>query len=850
MTAADLPPSRSSRFLAVNAVFVALMAGLAAVAAWPIYQSSAFLVMVIGGIIVAFAIATVGVLRGWSWFALVLATLVAYLLLGVPLAIPSALRSLPAAGSGVLDLVTASVFSWKELVTIQIPVGQYQSLLVPAFILFLGGTTAALSLAWRARRLFVLAVPILFLQQLFGLVFGSSAVSSAVAIGGFVLPAPRESAIGLGGFLLGFGFLAWRTRNARSQALNLAARSSGVRSSSGLFARRARRAALAVGVLVLALAAAVPAAVAVHPAEREVLRTAIDPGIDLHRYVSPLSQYRSYFGADQYDSTLFEVSAGGTASSASRVRLAVLSYYDGQVFRVVDPATGTGNQETAFARLPSTADPADTRTVEITIDSYRGPWLPGVAALTGVEFTGGRSQALTDGYFYSARTQAGVELNGLRAGDRYTMSHGPETPMVAADTLTAPAAPSGLADPDLIPASLDAWVVAQQVGSDGSGLVELVTRLRERGYLSHGLTPPTAEGTANWTGELVDYVFEPSLAGHSSDRIDALFTALLDKQNSTQSTDNAQLVAAVGDDEQFAVAAALIAQTLGFPSRVVLGFSVADAETGQSAVPACADGLCRGGNLAAWIEVQGADGAWATIDTTPQHTNSLAPPKDSTRDPEIATEVLQQPAAEQLPPAANPASGDEQAPAEEETGPDLRWLIGILKVVGTVLLILLVLATPFLAVLGAKISRRRERRRAVDLVGRFAGGWDEYVDAAVDHGLGGEGSLTRTEAATRFGSAGGVRLATLADEAVFGPVPPEEDDSDEFWVLVDRERAELLKDASRWHKLRAALSVRSFARLLGPAGTRRNTLIDHGSRLLRRNDHRMEERPLTGRRAH
>ena len=851
MTGTDLPARRDRAFLTVNAVFVALMALLAAVAAWPIYQSGAFIVMVAGALGAAFVIVAIGLVRGWSWFALVLATLVAYLILGVPLAIPSALGSLPSAAAGWLDLVTATVFSWKELITIQIPVGQYQSLLVPAFILFLGGTTAALTLAARARRLYVLAVPVLFLLQLFGLVFGSTAVSSTVSIGGVALPAPRESAIGLAGFLLGFGFLAWRTRQARSQALSLASTSSGVRPGSGVVLRRARRGALAVGVLLLALVAAVPTAIAANPAEREVLRSAIDPGLELHQYVSPLSQYRSYFDADHYDSTLFEVTGSGAASAASRVRLAVLSYYDGQVFRVVDPATGTANQATAFARLPSTADPADSESLTITIDAYRGPWLPGATALTGVAFTGERSQALTDGFFYSATTEAGVELNGVTTGDSYTVSFDPAAePEAATQTLTAPASPAGLTDPDLIPASLTTWVQAQQVGSDGAGLVELVTRLRERGYLSHGITAPSEAGTTNWTGGLGDYVFEPSLAGHSSDRIDALYSALLDKQNSTQSTDNSQLVAGVGDDEQFAVAAALLAQTLGFPSRVVLGFALADSSAGSGAIPACTDGVCRGGNLSAWIEVQGADGAWTTIETTPQHTDPLSPLNDSTRDPEIATEVVQQPATEQLPPAANPASGDDQAPADDAEGPDLRWLTNLLKVVGTVLLVLLVLATPFLAVLGAKISRRRERRRTVDLAGRFAGGWDEYVDAAVDRGFGGEGSQTRSETAAKFGSAGGARLATLADQAVFGPVPPAAEDGEAYWALVDLERAELLKDADLRHRLRAALSMRSFARHLGPARTRGTGMIDHGWRLLRRTDHRTEERPPTSRRAH
>ena len=62
-----------------------------------------------------------------------------------------------------------------------------------------------------------------------------------------------------------------------------------------------------------------------------------------------------------------------------------------------------------------------------------------------------------------------------------------------------------------------------------------------------------------------------SAAGHSYDRIDRLFTELNERESEVADSPGASLVAAVGDDEQFAAAVALIAADLGFPSRVVLG---------------------------------------------------------------------------------------------------------------------------------------------------------------------------------------------------------------------------------------------------------------------------------------
>src|SRR3954462_4034956 len=98
----------------------------------------------------------------------------AYLLLGVPLAMPSALADPASLPASWLKFVSATVFGWKQLITVTIPVGTYQALLVPAFLLVLFGSVAAFSLSWRARRLYVVAVPAIAALALFGLAFGSS----------------------------------------------------------------------------------------------------------------------------------------------------------------------------------------------------------------------------------------------------------------------------------------------------------------------------------------------------------------------------------------------------------------------------------------------------------------------------------------------------------------------------------------------------------------------------------------------------------------------------------------------------------------------------------------------------
>ena len=842
---------RRRRAPVINALFVVAMMLIAVGAAWPIYQNTSYLIMAAGAITAGLVLAGLGAWREWSWFTVLLVTLGAYLLLGLPLALPtifsSGSTSVQAVVPGLLDLVTATVFSWKELVTISLPVGSYQALLVPAFLLFLGGTTSALSLVWRSKKLYVLAVPLVFIVQLFGLAFGSSAVSIPLTVLGVRVSAPRESLIGLVSLLLAFGFLAWRTHLARSEALNLAARTTEERRTPGGLGGRLRRGALAGGVLALAIGVSLGGlSMSLLSPTREVLRSSIDPAIEVREYVSPLSQYRSSFSAERYNTELFTVTGDVLDDgTASRVRLAVLSYYDGQTFQVVNSAAGKSDQSTAFARVPQErAATAKSVTTAFALAGYSGVWMPAPGELVSIRFGGERAGALGEGFFYNTRTASGIQLNSLQSGDRYTVVSKRQADATDLSALGRPV--RGAIDEALIPQSLRDWVEAQEVTHDGAGLAELVTRLRERGYLSHSLTVPAAD---SWTADLGGYQFAPSLSGHSTDRIGALFTALLTKQNSTTATENSQLVAAIGDDEQFAVATALLARHLGFESRVVLGFSLGVA-TGSGAPDACPQGICSGQNLAAWVEVANGNDKWITAVATPQFRNALSPIDDPTRDPQYNTEVIVEGATEQRAPEANPTSAKDQQQQQPVTGPDHTWLFAALRVGGISLALLLALSTPFLVILGAKLRRRRFRARASDVSERFAGGWDEYIDTAVDRGLPAPGSMTRAETAALYQTVGGTTLATLADQAVFGETPPRTAESDAFWVLVAAERARLAASGTRRQRLRAAVSLRSFSRLADvqrPLTFRRRTSRYDVTtvRPTRRDSNRLGERPRT-----
>ena len=122
---------------------------------WPIYESPAFFVAAASvAIIAGSAIAVAGAAFRWpawsSWSPCSAPTS----LLGVPVAVPG--RAPSAASSrrpqGVVELVAGAALSWKQLVTIAVPVGSYQALLVPPFLLGLVAATSAVTIALRSRR--------------------------------------------------------------------------------------------------------------------------------------------------------------------------------------------------------------------------------------------------------------------------------------------------------------------------------------------------------------------------------------------------------------------------------------------------------------------------------------------------------------------------------------------------------------------------------------------------------------------------------------------------------------------------------------------------------------------------
>jgi len=767
-------PARRSASALVDVVFAVVAVALGAWSFWPVYQSPAFVLMLVVTLLAGTAIAA----AGWAFRlpSILVAGLVvvAYLAFGVQLAVPTeaAAGGLLPTWTGFLDLVQGTWLSWKQLVTISVPVGSYQALLVPAFLLVLLATVVTVTIALRSSRPELAAIPPVLLLVV-GILLGSSVASLPLLL-----------------LLALFAVLmAWLIR-FRLQRRSAAVRT--LREQSGLLveSRRERRStallttAGAAVMLVTASAAGIAAAALLPPAgDRQVVRTAVEQPFDPRDYPSPLSGFRSYLQPARADEPMITVDG---LPADRRIRIATLDTYDGVTYSV-----GSGDATSAsgsFTRVPYRIDQSHVDgkpvSMSVVVRDYRGPWLPGSGQLEQLSFTGRNAADLSGSFYYNDVTGTGAVTSPLRSGDTYTAESVVKPLLTASQLEKVQPGTDSVPRPTVIPDELQSALQKYTAGVSGAGakLAAALRGLAQDGYISHGVGPD-----------------EPaSRSGHGADRITELLTD----------------VPMLGDQEQYAVTAALMARQLGFPARVVVGFAAPKDVTGSAVT-------FVGSDISAWIEVQTNDG-WVTVDPTPPL--RPVPPKQ----PDQPTQISRPQTNVQPPVDENPQRNDEPPQAQVDPSnqprpnPVLETLLAILVVVGWTLLILALLVSPFLAVLAAKWRRRALRRSASTARERIVGGWREFADAAVDHGYDPPPAATRVEFAGTIGGSRAHALASVADRATFSGQAPTPAEADSVWKAVDDLRAQLAKRDTRWKRLLAAVSLRS----LGYRGRRKGTRRD------------------------
>lgn len=736
----------------------------------PIFDGTGFLIAGIGGVLLGAAVAILAAWRRWGFPLIFVVAFTLYLLLGGALA----LRSTTASGGiptfdSIQALLAGLVTSWKDLLTVAVPTTGVEEVLLVPFICALVCSTIAVSLGLRLRRPGWALVPAVLLLAL-SVAFGSYQLASPVAQGAVFTS-------------VSVAWYSWRRAQARVEG------ASPLEEASSSATSRPGRPRILRGVALLCVAVTVGTlgnAAFASEGQRVVLRDEVTPPLEIRDYPSPLQSFRKYV-RDNKEVTLFTVNG---LPAGARIRLATLDMFDGTVYAVTGNGSAVSGSFTRADGVIAAPLAGEEITVTVSIGALRGVWVPDAGQVTSFDFMGDRAETLADGLYYNQNSGTAVATAGLAEGDSYTFTAVlPEEPQLAALGEVNVASIPLATFTDVPDSARDVAIdTVGAVSTPAAQVALLVERLSGGGYFSHGL-----EGQV------------PSRSGHGSERIASLL-------GSEQM---------IGDDEQYAVAFALMAHELGIPARVVVGFY-------PDTPPADGTFEANGDTIHVWAEVAFEDFGWVAVDPTPAEDRT---PPDLEENPkrEPKPQVLQPP-----PPPEEPAKAPPSLPSEdqaiEESSFSTENLLGFLAVLGAFLGGLVLLASPVLVILGLKLRRRSRRRHARVMSDRFSGGWEEVADAARDFGVVASRRATRRERShvveDAFPDVGAIALAAEADAGVWAPEEPTTEQSEAFWVEVDRSLGSIRGSRSRGKQYLALLSLRSFTKdkLDNTAGARPGAL--------------------------
>ncbi|WP_300268186.1 transglutaminase domain-containing protein [Microbacterium sp.] len=754
MTAPAVPPISVRRW-GLNLGAVVLLLGVSVAGFWPSFAGGSYLLAAIGGVLLGIAIAAVAAWRRWGILIIAGMTVLAYFVFGGVLALPhTAIAGFIPTLDTLQQLAVGVVTSWKQMLTTVAPVAAPDGHLIVPFLLLLVSAVLTASLALRLT------------QPAWALIPAGALLAIVIALG-----TPEPAVPIIQGTVFALVSMAWLALHQIWAPQNAAVSVSEVDPSRANHMRM-RRLISGVAVLAVAGTAGVATSAFTAPSEaRHVLRDVIIPPFNVQDYPSALQSYRGHV-RDNADEALFTVQG---LPEKARVRLATMDEFDGQVINVVDGGPGSSS---AFTPIRSNMSPDAEGipvTLQIEIGDYADVWVPNAGEVNEFTFEGEDAETLRRSTYFSTGTGTAVATTGLSAGDSYTVQT--VIPAEVTDEQIDDAAFGTVRLPknENVPEELTS--LAAETVSEAETPIEqaraLETFLSEDGFFSHGLE-----------GEVI------SRAGHTSERISTLIGG--DQM--------------IGDDEQYAVAMALLAGELGIPARVVMGFYPAEEQQGAAEFTATGD------NIHAWVEVNFEGFGWVPFDPTPpedqvpndQNTKPRADPKP---------QVLQPPPPPQEPVDLPPTLPDDRESEDESL--NIAGIIGAILLIGGISLgILALLLSPFIIIGAWKASRRRSRRAAALTADRIAGGWDELTDRAVDYGARLTPGATRGEEAVLVSDSLSVptvtTLAGRADAEVFGPSEPTQEDVDAFWNEVDEIVVGLGSDVGFFKRMKARLSLRSL----------------------------------------
>lgn len=707
------------------------------------YQDLGFWIAAVGGTGAGTLLAYLGARRRWGVLLVTLITAATYFVLGGALAVrQEAILGFLPGPAALAALARGAVQVWKQTLTLQAPFIGWDQLYVAPYLATLMASVLGASLALRLRRYaWALLVPGALL--IFAVLFSTYE--------GFI-----PSVIGAAAAAVALLWVALRRQTSYGVEVHE------TESSASVGARRMTTATAVLLVGAMAVAGAATTAWA-SGQDREVLRDHVIPPLELHDFASPLSSFRKLV-KDGEESTLFTVSG---LPDGARIRLASLDSYDGVVYRVSGSGGEGSGVFTRVGREIPTSVTGDQVSAQITVADLSGVWVPTVGYLTSIGFETTESGQLDAALHYNTSTGTAMTTLGIQSGETYEFEAVVPSQPSEEDLEDAEIAAVATPTPAVVPAEVSGLLeqILGEASTPWAQIQAIQDYLQSEGYFSHGLE-----------GEVT------SASGHSAARISDLLG-------------ESQMV---GDDEQYAVAMALLISQLGYPVRVVMGF-VPEGTGSEVAV--------TGADAHVWVEVPFEGFGWVALDATPSEDRVPL---------EQAPQPQQQPRVQVAQPPQDPEEPAElppTAPVEDTTADDkdqdddTRQLWPIYTAVGGGIL-LLVFGPPLVFAL-IRAHRSSKRKRSGTTADRIDAAWEEILDSALDVGVPAQSGATRREQAMALHVAAPQAalpaLAQAADTAVFGPGDPDQAVVSSYWNQTTTAQRSLRKSANLRRRIRARM---------------------------------------------
>ncbi|QNF94248.1 transglutaminase-like domain-containing protein [Janibacter sp. YB324] len=662
-------------------------------------------------------------------------------------------------GQTFKDLAAGPISGWMDLLTLVPPVDARGHILaVPLFIALVATTLTYATARITRSRLRLVATP-----------FALLAVTIAL---GTMEPA----SLLVQGLLLALLLIGWVVaRDHLDPDIGIA--------RPGM--RRPALSRVVSGTLILLVAALVGGTLGPylpgrdHEDERRVVRTGVVPGHDTTIMASPLSRFRNFTQdspSQLYNREILRVEG---VPRNTPMRLATLDTWDGSTWGIAgrgDTRADAGRSFQQFGRRVGVLASGRPTQVKVTVpeEGYTGGWLLTSGRVEGIEFLGAAQKRLQDKAWLNLSTNTVLVPPGLRPGDTYEVRTAlpPEGSGALPESLPVSRGDMPMTgDTTFVDARIQVWKGDSQ--DPWQQFRQIATTMREEGTYTDGTPATGSEAPSDKERAATARTAQLYPAGHGQGRLDRFL--------------NSEVLA--GNDEQYAATLGIIGNRLGIPTRVVVGATATD------------DGLLRGRDIHAWVEVRLRDGSWYQVlpQTFVPDRAEQATPADN--DPQ----EWDKPAAEPPPPPPEePAPPPE--PVVDWSSPSTWPLWAQLLAVFVLLPLLVLLLTP--VVTAVRRAVRLRRGTPDQRVGRA---WNDLLEEARVLGVPLPAGGTRMEQARALGpQVDAAPAAMRADALVFGPAPADPTAVGHWQGELRQVRRRLRRTAPFGSRVRATFDPRSL----------------------------------------